>query len=99
MKQVLKRATSGYVLGLDRTKPQYERLKTFQGVWPDTYQSEAVHAFWSDLLMEVELGKDLDEILEIPYNVPNTNDGSTVTVRHYLTLFSLKFFLDNYKEI
>lgn len=90
----MKRALKAIVLGKDRSHSLNYRLSAYQKAWPDIFQSDAVHAFWSDLLMEVELGRDQQEILNIPYNVPGPKVGPDPTIEEYLKVFHLRFFLD-----
>ena len=91
--RIVKRIIAASLLGRDRSKDLNVRLRLFQREFSDIYQTDAVHAFWSDLLMEIDLGRDIDEKLEIPFNVPNTKDESQLTIREYLTSFGLRAFM------
>lgn len=90
----LNRMTKALVLGKDRTYSLNYRLSVYQKAWPDIFQSDAVHAFWSDLLMEIELGRDLQDVLQIPYNVPGPKFGPDPTIEEYLKAFHLRYFLE-----
>lgn len=90
----LKRMVSALVLGKDRTKDLSERLSLFQKEFPEQYQSEAVLAFWADLLMEIELGRNLSDKLEIPYYHPVENQ-ETLTIRRFIRQLNLHRFLSD----
>jgi hypothetical protein len=83
---------SALVLGRDRTKNLSERLSLFQKEFPETYHSEAVLAFWADLLMEIELGRNLSDKIELPYFHPVERQES-LTIRRFIRETSLHRFL------
>ena len=73
----------------DRIDGLNNKLKHHISLMPEIYHSDAVLAYWSDLLMDIELGKDPDEVLELPHNIPDPFGDEIVTRQSYLRAYVL----------